>query len=154
MLKRLARIGHLLLQTEGASFVELAISLPLFLLIIVPAVDLGRAFYTSIEVASAAHAGAIYGLENPYDTGGMVSAAKSAASNLISVNATASYGCECSDGTSASPSCSTIPTSCTYNYVTYVDVVATAPYSTAFGYPGLSSPMNVTREVRLRVGGD
>lgn len=139
--------------SEGASFVELALILPIFLLIFIPAVDIGRAFYVSIEVASAAQAGAAYGIENPTDVSGMKTASTSGASNLLNVTATATYGCECSDGTSASTSCATIPT-CAYNYVNYVDVVATAPYSTTFGYPGLPSSMNVSREIRLRVGGD
>lgn len=139
--------------SEGASFVELALILPVFLLVFVPAVDIGRAFYVSIEVASAAQAGAAYGIQNPTDVTGMTTASTSGISNLSGVTATATYGCECSDGTSASASCATTPT-CTSNYVNYVDVVATAPYSTTFGYPGLPSSMNISKEIRLRVGGD
>ena len=151
------RIRHgtsqLLFDTRGASFVELAIVLPLFMVILVPVVDLSRAFYASTKVASAAHAGAMYGLENPSDTDGMVQAAKLGVSNLSNVSATATYGCECSDGTSAIASCTTTP-SCTYNYVTYVDVVVTAPYNTVFGYPGLPSSTSISRETRMRVGGN
>jgi Flp pilus assembly protein TadG len=151
------RTKHLLLiraivNAEGASFVELAIVLPLFLLMLIPVLDLGRGFYAAIEVASAAHAGVIYGLENPSDTSGMELAAKAGASNLSNVTATATYGCECSDGTSSVDLCASIP-SCTYNYVTYVDVKVTSPYRTMFGYPGLPSSMNITREFRLRAGG-
>src|SRR5579863_62256 len=135
---------------EGSSFVELAIVLPLFLLMFVPAVDIGRALYAAIEVSSAAEAGAMYGVQNPGDTDGMVSASKNGASNLAGVTATATYGCECSDGSSAVAQCSTIPT-CTYNYVTYIDVVATAPYATSFKYPGLPSSMSITRKARMRV---
>lgn len=146
---------HSILQgSEGASFVELALILPIFLLVFVPAVDIGRAIYVSIEVASAAQAGAAYGVQNPTDVSGMQSASKSGASNISGVTATATYGCECSDGSSASASCGTVPTSCTYNYVNYVDIVATAPYATTFGYPGLPSSMNISREIRLRVGGN
>lgn len=140
-------------ESEGSSFVELAIVLPMFLLMFVPAVDIGRALYAAIEVSSAAEAGAMYGVQNPGDTSGMVSASTGGASNLSGVTATATYGCECSDGSGASPLCATIPT-CTYNYVTYIDVVATAPYTTSFKYPGLPSSMNITRESRMRVGGD
>lgn len=142
-----------LLNAEGASFVELALVLPLFLMMLIPVVDLGRGFYAAIEVASAAHAGAIYGVENPSDTVGMVQAAKAGASNLSNVTANATYGCECSDGTSDVVSCTSTPT-CTYNYVTYVDVTVTSPYRTVFGYPGLPSSMNITREFRLRAGGN
>jgi Flp pilus assembly protein TadG len=142
-----------LLNAEGASFVELALVLPLFLIMLIPVVDLGRGFYAAIEVASAAHAGAIYGVENPSDTDGMIQAAKAGASNLSNVTANATYGCECSDGTSDVVSCTSTPT-CTYNYVTYVDVTVTSPYRTVFGYPGLPSSMNITREFRLRAGGN
>lgn len=147
------RLVCVVAETEGASFVELALVLPLFLLMLIPVVDLGRGFYAAIEVASAAHAGAMYGVANPNDAVGMVTAAKAGASNLSSVDATATYGCECSDGSSPVASCTSTP-SCTYNYVTYVDVTVTSPYRTVFGYPGLPSSMNITREVRLRVGGD
>ena len=138
---------------EGASFVELALVLPLFLGMLIPVVDLGRGFYAAIEVASAAHAGALYGVENPSDSSGMELAAKAGASNLSNVTATATYGCECSDGTSSVPLCTSTPT-CANNYVTYVDVSVTSPYQPVFGYPGLPSSMNITREIRLRVGGN
>jgi Flp pilus assembly protein TadG len=146
-------VYRLLLDTEGASFLELAIVLPLFLLMLIPTVDLGRGFYTAIEVSSAAHAGAIYGLENPSDLSGIVQAAKVGASNISNISATATSGCECSDGSSPITSCTSIP-SCTYNYVTFVDVTVTSPYKTVFGYPGLPSSMNITRELRIRVGGN
>jgi len=42
------RIGR---ESEGSSFVELAIVLPLFLLMFVPAMDIGRALYAAIEVS-------------------------------------------------------------------------------------------------------
>ena len=75
-MKAKVSVEWVLMDAEGASFVELALVLPLFLLMLVPVVDIGRAFYAAIEVTSAAHAGAMYGLENPSDTSGMVQAAK------------------------------------------------------------------------------
>ena len=140
-------------ECDGSSFVELAFVLPMFFLMVVPAVDIGRALYAAIEVSSAAEAGAMYGVQNPGDTSGMISASQAGTSNISGVTASASYGCECSDGSSATANCSSIPT-CTYNYVTYVDVVATAPYTTMFKYPGLPASMSITRETRVRVGGD
>jgi Flp pilus assembly protein TadG len=148
-----ARLRSSVMGTEGGSFVELALVLPLFLLIFVPTVDIGRAIYMSIEVAAAAQAGAAYGIQNPTDVSGMQTASAAGVSNLSSVSATATYGCECSDGTSASASCTVTPT-CTYNYVNYVDVIASVPYSPTFNYPGLPSSITISREVRMRVGGD
>ena len=140
-------------ECEGSSFVELAFVMPLFLMMLIPAVDIGRALYAAIEVESAAEAGAMYGVQNPGDITGMVSASKSGASNLSNLTATATYGCECSDGSGAVALCTTTP-SCTYNYVTYIDVVASAAYSTSFKYPGLPASMSISRETRMRVGGD
>jgi Flp pilus assembly protein TadG len=146
-------IRHFSGECEGSSFVELAFVLPIFLLMFVPAFDIGRALYASIEISSAAEAGAMYGVQNPSDVAGMVTASTGSMSNLSGVSASATYGCECSDGSSAVTSCTSTPT-CTYNYVTYIDVVATVPYATTFKYPGLPSSMNITRETRMRVGGD
>lgn len=150
---KMTRLRSKLMGTEGGSFVELALVLPFFLMIFVPTVDIGRGIYMSIEVAAAAQAGAAYGIQNPTDVTGMQSASTAGISNLSNVSATATYGCECSDGTSASTSCTVTPT-CTYNYVNYVDVVASVPYSPTFNYPGLPSSMTISREVRMRVGGD
>ncbi|ERR1700722_3939890 len=140
-------------EAEGSSFVELAIVLPVFFLMFVPAVDIGRALYAYIEVASAAQAGAAYGMQNPSDVSGMQSAAVSGTANLPNVTSTATYGCECSDGTSGSASCTSTP-SCSYNYVNYVDVVASATYVPIFKYPGLPPSMSISKEIRLRVGSD
>jgi Flp pilus assembly protein TadG len=70
-------------DTEGSSFIELAIVLPVFFLMFVPAVDTGRALYAYIEVASAAQAGAAYGLQNPSDASGMQNAAISGSDLLV-----------------------------------------------------------------------
>lgn len=152
-MRRLLWFRATLSDSEGGSFVELALILPVFLLIIVPAVDIGRFLYASIEVTSAVQAGAAYGIQNPTDVSGMEGASTAGASNLSNVTATATYGCECSDGSSASDSCALTPT-CSYNYVNYVDVTATVPYTTTFSYPGFSPSTKISREIRLRVGGD
>jgi Flp pilus assembly protein TadG len=140
-------------SAEGASLIELALVIPVFLMIFVGAVDLGRAFYVAIEVTAAAHAGALYGIENPNDVSGMESAASAGAPSLSGLGTSASYGCECSDGTSSVESCTSAP-DCTYNYVNYVDVVATARYVPSIEYPGIPSSITFTREARMRVGGD
>jgi Flp pilus assembly protein TadG len=153
MKRRLFVIASRLLSTEGSSFVELALMLPILMLLLVPAVDIGRAFFTAIEVTSAAQAGADYGIKNPSDVSGMESASLKGATNLATMSSTATYGCECSDGTSAVASCNSTP-SCTYNYVNYVDVVTTATYVPTLRYPGFPSSLQISRETRMRVGGN
>lgn len=140
-------------RSEGASVLETALIAPVLLLLVAGTVDLGRAYTAAIEVQEAAHAGALYGAQNPTDSAGMQETAEEEASNFSGLTATASYGCECSDGSSAVTSCTTIPT-CTYNYVDYVSVTATVEFKPIFPYPGLPSSFKLSSTSRLRAGGD
>ena len=54
---------------------ELAFVLPMLLVVFAGVVDFGRAWFLDMEVASAAEAGALYGLQNPTNTSGMIAAA-------------------------------------------------------------------------------
>jgi len=139
--------------SEGSGLVELALLIPICLLLLSGAIDLGQAFYVATQVTAAAHAGAIYGVENPSDISGMESAAKSGAASLSGISASANYGCECSDGSSVTASCGSIP-SCTYNFVNYVDVIASARYVPAIQYPWMPGSLTFVREARMRTGGD
>jgi Flp pilus assembly protein TadG len=125
----------LLRGQHGASLVELAFLMPLFLLLLLGAIDLGRAFYLAIEVAGAAHAAAEYGYLHPSDTTGMQNAAKNDAPNVTLSFPTLNYGCECATdtaGTTYSASCTTTPT-CTGNNVVYrVKVTVTGSYTPWF----------------------
>ena len=141
--------SFLLSGQEGSSLLELALVTPLLLLVLVGSVDLGRACYAAIEVAAAANAGAAYGTQNPTDTAGMQSAALLNGANLNGLSATASWGCECSDGTSPSPSCTTKP-SCSANLVKYVAVTTSLGYAPALHVPGLPSSFPLQASSRLR----
>lgn len=136
---------------SGSSLVELALLFPLLLLLLVGAVDLGRAFYVAIEVSSAASAGALYGTQNPTDTTGMQHAAALNAPDLTGIVSVASYGCECSDGTSASASCSTTPT-CSQDVIQYVQVTTSFTYVPVVRYPGVPSSFALHGKARLRAG--
>lgn len=151
-LKRLS-FAKLLSNVEGASLVELALSMPMFLVILAGAVDFGHAYCVSIEVAGAAQAGALYGVRFPTDVSGMQEAAQNGAPDLTSFNSVAAYGCECPDGTSAVPNC-TAPPSCSANYVNYVQVTTSAIYSPIITLPGLPAANSLQGFSRMRVGGD
>lgn len=140
-----------ILQEEGSSLLELAIILPLLVLLFAGIVDLGRAFYYSDALAQAAENGALYGSQYPTDTAGMIQAADLDAQNVPGVNATASYGCECNNGTGQSPSCSTTPT-CGTNVVYYVTVTAKTAYIPMIPWPGIPSSYNLSSSVTMRSG--
>jgi Flp pilus assembly protein TadG len=135
---------------RGSSVLELAFMLPFLLFLLIAAADFGRAYYLMIEVADAAHTGALYGTQNPTDTTGMQNAAKGNAGNIPSgLTATATYGCECSDGTSAVASCTSTP-SCTVNAVNYVQVITSYTYSPLLPYPGAPSSLTLQGKSRMR----
>jgi Flp pilus assembly protein TadG len=149
----LKQIFSTLSRHDGSSILETALVMPVMLLMVMSTVDFGHAFCVAIEVASAAHAGAVYGIQNPTDTAGMEAASKLDAPDVSTLTPVATYGCECSDGSAAVASC-TAPPACTYNYVSYVSVTTTATYTPLIQYPGIPHSLTLTSTARMRAGGD
>ncbi|HEY8447353.1 MAG TPA: TadE/TadG family type IV pilus assembly protein [Thermomicrobiales bacterium] len=56
---------------RGQSLVELAIGLPILLLLLLGTLDLGRVFFEYIELRNAVREGASYGARNPNDESGI-----------------------------------------------------------------------------------
>jgi Flp pilus assembly protein TadG len=135
---------------DGSSVLELALLMPVLLLLLVGAVDFGQAYYVGIEVGSAAEAGTSYGVANNSDTAGMQSAAMLDAVDVPTMTATATWGCECSDGTGASVNCTATP-SCSVNVVNYVDVATSVNYKPMLFYPAFPSTFTVKGHSRMRV---
>lgn len=152
MMVRKGFISHLS-REDGGSLVELSLTLPLFFLLLFGAVDFGRAYYLAMEVAGAAHAGAEYGAQNPTDTTGMQAAATADAPDVPGLTVTTpSYGCECSDGTLFSASCTTTP-SCTTNVVYRVTVPVSVKYKPLIPWPMIPSSMTISNSATMRSGG-
>ena len=145
------RSAFLRSETQGSSLIELALIASLFVLLMAGSVDLGQACYVAIELAAAANAGAQYGTRNPPNTAGMQQAAVLNAANLSGIGTTAAWGCECSDGSSASASCATTPT-CSSGIVKYVTVNTSMTYKPALAFPGIPSSFSLQGNARLRAG--
>jgi Flp pilus assembly protein TadG len=58
-------------KRRGQSLVEFALIVPVFLILLLMAVDFGRLFFTYIQVSNAAREAAAYGATQPTDTVGM-----------------------------------------------------------------------------------
>ena len=130
-------------EESGQGTVELALGATFFLLMMIVAADFARGFFMSIEVANAARAGVQYGSQNrnmAADTSGIQIAAQNDASNISGLTATPSVFCQCAGVTVA---CS--PPQCS-SPITYVQVVASATYTTMLNYPMVphSIPMTST----------
>ena len=140
---------------QGSALVELAVALPVLVLLLLGAADFARVFSTSIALTDAARAGAQYGaysLARSTDTGGMQSTAQ-AAVNVSGVAASASRSCYCApDNGSAftAAACSATCTSSQHLLVT-VSVTASKTFTTSSQLPGIPSSIALSRTATMRV---
>ena len=139
----------LLENCAGTSLIELALVLPVLVLILAGAVDFGRAYVLALQVASAAQAGAAYGNQSFTDTVGMIAAAKLNAPGIPTLSVSATFGCECHDGSGVVVSCTSAPV-CAQNVLNYAEVTASTPYTPILPYPGIPSTLNLKSKTRVR----
>jgi Flp pilus assembly protein TadG len=135
---------------RGTSLVETAMLVSFLMAQLAGAIDFGRLYYLANEVAGAAEAGAAYGSQNITDTTGMTNVAKLDAPNVSGLSVSPAWGCECSDGTQRSASCSTTPSGCSANVVYYATVTTSATYSPLFPWKGTNSSITVSRSTTMR----
>jgi hypothetical protein len=89
-------------RTEGQSLTELALVLPLLVLILALSADFGRAFTAYISISSAAREGAAYGMQSTLaaqDTSGMTAAVLAESPSIWGVTPDVSFP-PCTDGNS------------------------------------------------------
>lgn len=144
-------VSGFLLDDRGASLVELALVLPLLMLLLLGAADFGRAYYLAMEIAGAAQAGAEYGAQNPTDVAGISAAASYDAPNVPNLSVTTpTYGCECANGSGFSANCSSRPSCPSSNIVYRVTVKVSATYTPWFRWPTLPSTMSLSSSASMR----
>src|SRR5262245_30868154 len=157
---------------SGQAMTELAFILPVLLLLGLGVIEIGRYAYISILVGNAAHAGAMYGslgasqandptgIQNAalYDFAGATSGTTKNNGQLASkLTVTSLQSCGCDAGGSvttavcdkaANPSAGTRAVG---HWVVSVSVTASGQFNSLFNYPGIPSPLNVSRTSTLRV---
>lgn len=157
----------------GSAVVELALTTPLFTLLILGAAELGRVAYFAIEVESAARAGASYGSVNISNATNYQTSVKQAALNdapdLTTMGVTTSTACVCETYTyatgtqsfspsSGTASCtSTTISSCTEDdataiqtNITYIGVSTQVALDPLIHLPGLPNNYNLSGYSELR----
>jgi Flp pilus assembly protein TadG len=152
---------------SGQSLVELAMALPVLVLLALGVIEVGRYAYIGILVANAARAGAAYGgqsLPQAVNANGVTAAVQNDfqdnrqdAKNLSlsSITSSASCGCD-SNGTVTTADCSgaTNPTAGTCaagHWVVMVSVTATGTFTSLFNYPGIPKSITISRTSTMRV---
>ena len=98
---------------SGQAFIELALTVPFLVLLLLGAAELARVAYMAIELSNAAKAAVQYGAQNPttaVDVSGMQTAAQLEAPDLYNASSTTNFtvtpthSCVCSSG-AAAPKC-------------------------------------------------
>jgi Flp pilus assembly protein TadG len=127
--------------SSGAAIAELVVLAPLLLLVLMGAIEAGRAGDLAITVASAARAGVQYGSQNATtaaDTTGMQTAATNDANNG-NVSAVASTYCQCEDLTAST--CGQAGACASNHQSRYVKVIVTGTETSLFNYAPLPAQL-------------
>jgi Flp pilus assembly protein TadG len=140
----------------GQSLVELALTMPLFILILVGTAELARFAWSSIEASNAARAGVQYAAQThttASDTSGIQAAAVNDGTNLSGLTVTSSHSCACSTAASTTIVCSTALTACPSpaTVLEFVQVNTSAKVTPLVKYPGLPTPFTVQGSAFMEV---
>jgi Flp pilus assembly protein TadG len=151
----------------GQAFVELALVLPIFILLVLGGAEVGRLAYADIEVSNAARAGVAYAMQSntfASDGAGIRNAAKQDAPNIPSLivdnNGPPTLTCYCETaGIATAKDCAIINTGSTGAgacpspsiIAEYVQVNTSASINTAFHFLGIPNPLTLQGQAIMRV---
>jgi Flp pilus assembly protein TadG len=111
---------HRKTDQKGQSLVEVAIALPLLILILMGILDLGRAYFTFIALSDAAAEGAAYAAIHPENTAQITARAADNTNGFV-VLEPEMVSVDCNDFTAGSP----ITVSVTFDYQLLTPIVGT-----------------------------
>lgn len=138
---------------EGGALLELAVALPMVILLAVGVGDYARIHYTGITVANAARAGAVYGADPATTTDQIEAATRTDASPMTLDSVTVGRYCVC-PGTGAGTgvvACTTASCPAAYGVPQAFDTVRVRKdFSPIIRYLGLPSRIAVIRTVVMR----
>lgn len=136
---------------SGQAILELAMMLPVALILLLGIAEIGRYANESIVVYHAARAGVQYAAQNTVtasDTAQIIQAAKDDAPGVANLSVTPSIYCTCADGDSST--CQ--PTDCSGSrIIEYVKVDTETQIQSLFHYPGLPQAFTVKGQDIMRV---
>jgi len=139
------------LSDSGQALVEMAVILPVALMLLAGIVEIGRYANASIVVSHAARAGVQYAAQNRVtasETSNIIQAAKNDAPGVTSLTVTPSVYCTCADGSSST--CQS--TDCQGSrIIEYTKVNTQTDLQSLFHYPGFPQSFQVKGQAVLRV---
>jgi Flp pilus assembly protein TadG len=138
----------------GQSVLEMALVLPVLLLLLIGTIEIGRFSYYSILVSNAARAGAQYGSQNlatAADTNGIRTAAQTDAQNVQGLVVTPTQLCGCTSA-GLSGTCTPLPGCALPSHpLVYIQVQAQGTFNSLFHYPGIPASITVSSTEKMRV---
>jgi Flp pilus assembly protein TadG len=158
-------LAALVRDRRGMSAVEFGVAAPIFLGILMPVVDLGRAYSQQIQIRQAVQAGALYASVNMYNTGTWSTNVSSAVTNSTTLAVSPTVGsetCGCPNSTSTDIiSHDTLSTCGPSNGGTncsdgsrpgyYVTITGTLSYSPVMPYSILADPTTLSAQAVVRI---
>src|SRR4051794_39386510 len=153
-MRRLLSILHTLLGrlgNRGNVAVEFGFIAPVLAALVAGAWGFGNCFIQSERLASAAPAGAQYGIQtaaHATDFVGMAQAARNDASdsdNAVTVTASQLCFCPSGVGVACTGNCAGVPAP-----HFYVKLVVSEPYTTTFTYPFITNPIPLSAQILMR----
>lgn len=138
----------------GGAAVELAVILPVLLLIGIGVSDIGRVFFTGITVANAARAGAQWGAQSTAmsaDTVAINLAATNDALDAGAITVSSRSFCQCDNNTGEVADCTAGDCGAYGTYRLYVEVTASKVVNLIFQYPGFPGSVTLSRTATFRV---
>ncbi len=147
-------------RRRGNTIVEFAVSVPVFLMMVMGAVDFGRLFYEATTLSNASESGGIYGaagMQYATNANGVQAAAQADAADVTGFTATPILRCACPTSMTDFYSETEWPcdTECTNGYGSprvYVRTEVEKNFKTFGWYPGVpqSTEIDMNRWVRAQ----
>jgi Flp pilus assembly protein TadG len=152
----LRRSSSPLASDLGQGLIELALTLPLLILILLGAAEFARFAWATIEATNAARAGAQFGAQTNItasDNAGMQTAALNDGVNLSGLTVTPAHWCACSTAPSTTIGCSTALGSCASPAIVleYVQVNTSSTIRPLFHWAGLPTTFNANGSAIMQV---
>ena len=163
-IRRLSTRKAVVAEESGQTLIELAVSAPLLLHMLLGMVEFGRMTYAAIEVSNAARAAAQYGAANGgalSDSSGMLNAAQTDALDMPSspslawVTGYPTTSCYCANAKATSVSCNSISsTTCVGSHLEgTITVKLQVAYAPLIHWPGLPTTITLTGYAQQQVLG-
>ncbi|HSU19938.1 MAG TPA: TadE/TadG family type IV pilus assembly protein [Acidobacteriaceae bacterium] len=141
---------------SGQSLVELAVALPLFLILILGTAEMANIAWAAVQISNAARAGAQYGSQshaNASDSASVQTAAKNDAPSITNLQVTVTQPCKCisSTGTDTGNACTLAACPSPNVIMPFIQVNTEAAVTPFMRYPGLPASYTLKGQALMGV---